>query len=252
VGELLAADSWRVEGGRVVAFAEHRRRFEGAVAAAAAGHVDWPAFWAAVVGAVPAAGGWWPRVELRGGGRPEVVVRPAPQRRACTRLVWDGRADPRRSPRAKGPDLSLLGRLRAQAVAAGGDCALLTGPGGAVREAATGSVLWWEGEVLCAPADDGVLPAVTAGLVLGRARATGVATDRRDRRPEELAGREVWFTSALHGVTGVCELRAASGAVALGTPRRAAAWHRWWTSRAQPWGAAAPGWAPAPGSLSAP
>ncbi len=235
---LLAADSWRVEDGAVVDLAGHRARFEAAVARslpAGGPAVDWPAWWAAVAAAVPGRGSWWPRVELPAGATaPRVRLRPAPPRRAATALVWDGGPDPRRHPRTKGPELELLGRLRAAAVAAGGDCALLTAPGGAVREAATCSVLWWEDEVLCAPADPQVLPGVTAGRVLALAREAGVATDRRDRRPQELAGREVWATSALHGVSGVRVLLLPGGAVAVAPPARAAAWHAAWRSRAAP------------------
>ncbi len=241
MGELAVADSWRVSDGRVVGLAEHLRRFEASAAAGApaGADVDWPPFWDAAAAAVPTTGRWWPRVELPHDGPPRVLVRPAPPRRVSTRLAWCGGDDPRTAPRTKGPDLAVLAGLRDDAVASGADCALLTG-GGSVREAATGSVLWWEGDVLCAPDDEQVLPGVTAGLVLDHARASGVPSDRRARRPEELAGREVWFTSALHGVTGVVSLTVPGGVVPLAAPRRAARWHRAWVALAQGWSAPPP------------
>ena len=81
---------------------------------------------------------------------------------------------------------------------------------GRLLEGAFTSLLWWEGETLCAVPDDApILPGITRAL-LHRARGrrdTPVA--QRRPAPEELAGRETWLVSALHGIRAVTRWAAA-------------------------------------------
>ncbi|GAA3265579.1 hypothetical protein Sros01_68920 [Streptomyces roseochromogenus] len=228
-GALAAADSWLVEEGRVRELPAHWRRFAAAVAEA--GGPEPGGFPEAVVAALPRTGCWFPRVELVG-GRLQVRVRPAPARTDAVRL-WAGGEDPRRAPRRKGPDLAALGALRAAAVAAGADDALLVSDDGVVLETATASLVWWEGDVLCV-VDPGlpVLAGVTAAWVVRRAGELGVAVRRRRARPAELDGHEVWVVNALHGLRPVTGWVGAD--VAVGPAPRVQEWRAAWADAAVP------------------
>ena len=108
--------------------------------------------------------------------------------------------DPRSQPRRKGPDLELLGGLREQARAARRRRAAAVRRGGALLEGALSSLLWWEDDALCTTPDEHRAAGRDA-----RAAARDRARARR-RGPHaraaaaELAGRETWLTSALHGI----------------------------------------------------
>ncbi len=164
--------------------------------------------------ALPLQGRWFPSVELTGRG---FVLRlrraPPPVREA--RVVVGAPGDPRRWPRRKGPDLALLAGLRASAAPRGGDELLLRDDAGGLLEGALSSLLWWEDDALCTTPDERTLPGVTRGLLLAGAAARGVELRVRTPQPAELAGREVWLTSALHGirvVTAWVDPRQAAGA----------------------------------------
>ena len=171
-------------------------------------------FAAAARAALPHEGRWFPRVELTDGGFALRMRRaPPPVREA--RVVVGAPGDPRRHPRRKGPDLELLAGLRASAHARGGDELLLCDDAGGLLEGALSSLLWWEGEALCTTPDERTLPGVTRRLLLAIAAARGVEVRVRSPQPAELAGREAWLTSALHGirvVTAWVDPRQAAGA----------------------------------------
>ncbi|MCX5380976.1 aminotransferase class IV [Streptomyces sp. NBC_00091] len=228
-GELAVADSWLVEEGRVRELPAHWRRFGAGVAEA--GGPDLEGFPEAVARALPRRGCWFPRVELVG-GRLQLRVRVAPARTDAVRL-WAGGDDPRRTPRRKGPDLGALGKLRARAVAAGADDALLVSDDGVVLETATASLVWWEGDVLCV-VDPGlpVLAGVTVAWVVRRAGGLGIAVRRSRVRAAELSGREVWVTNALHGLRPVTGWVGAD--VAVGPAPRVQEWRAAWAAAAEP------------------
>ncbi|PJJ05077.1 branched-subunit amino acid aminotransferase/4-amino-4-deoxychorismate lyase [Streptomyces sp. 2333.5] len=237
---LLAADSWLVEDGRARELPRHRDRFTAAVTAAggpAADVVD--AFWERELRRVPTSGDWFPRAEFTQEGslapRLELRVRPAPQRTDEVRLWVSGRPDPRRIPRHKGPDLTVLGALRAEAVEAGATEALLTTRDGLLLEGATTSLLWWEDETLCTvdPALP-TLPGVTRDWVLERAADLDVPVRRRRCRLPDLAGREVWCVNALHGIRPVTAWVGAGGLPAPGPAPRSGPWRAAWAAAAQP------------------
>lgn len=185
-GELLAADSWLVENGVMRGADHHLARFARACAdrAGIRGRST-EEFWDLVLAALPRAGAWFPRVELRrdGGPRLGVLVRPAPARGDRLRVLpWDG-PDPRRSPRTKGPDIPALERVRRAAVGRGADDALLCTPEGLVVESTTSALLWWEGDDLCLPSPAlRLMPSVTSALLVELARRKGVAV--RGRRAQ--------------------------------------------------------------------
>jgi branched-subunit amino acid aminotransferase/4-amino-4-deoxychorismate lyase len=198
---IAAAESFLVDDGRVRGLDRHRARFARGCAEAG---IDPAGPWAALERALPASGRWFPRLEVRADGVPHVAMRPAPPREPeVVTWVFDG-PDPRRTPRRKGPDLERLGALRAEAARHGAGEALLTDDDGRLLEGAYTSLLWWEGDTLWTVPDDApVLDGVTRALLLDLAGRDGVEVRRRRPLPGELGGREVWLTSALHGIRAV-------------------------------------------------
>jgi branched-subunit amino acid aminotransferase/4-amino-4-deoxychorismate lyase len=212
--ELLAADSWLVVDGHARAVERHWARFS-----AACGGLDLTDFRAEVERAIPTGGRWFPRIELRADGELAVHVRPAPPRDP-TVTAWIADEDPRRAPRVKGPDLERLGALRERAAEHGAGEAVLADPDGHLLEGAYTSLLWWEGDALCAVPDDApILPGITRALLIELAGAV----ELRRPAPSDLAGRETWLVSALHGIRAVT--RWVSGP-APGAAPRAAEWQR--------------------------
>jgi branched-subunit amino acid aminotransferase/4-amino-4-deoxychorismate lyase len=222
---LLAADSWLVADGRARAVERHWARFEATCREHGVRPEALAAFRAEVERALPAAGRWFPRVELREDGELAFQVRPAPPRET-TVVAWIADVpDPRRAPRRKGPDLERLAALRERAAAHGAGEAVLADADGRLLEGAFTSLLWWEGETLCAVPDDApILPGITRALLieLARERATPVA--QRHPLPQELANRETWLVSALHGIRAVT--RWANAGPRAGDQPRAAPWQR--------------------------
>jgi branched-subunit amino acid aminotransferase/4-amino-4-deoxychorismate lyase len=217
-GQLLVADSWLVEDGHVRAGGAHWARFVGSCEEAGAEPGELAAFRGAVAAALPASGRWFPRVELGAEGLALALRRAPPQSgEASVEVARPG--DPRRLPGVKGPDLELLVELRAASPA---DEVLLCDDGGALREGALSSLLWWEDDVLCTTPDEHILPGVTRAVLLVLARHRGVEVRMRSPLPSELAGREVWLTSALHGIRAVSEWLAP--AQPAGKALRAEAW----------------------------
>jgi branched-subunit amino acid aminotransferase/4-amino-4-deoxychorismate lyase len=210
---MRAADSWLVADGHARAVDRHWARFS-----AAAG-VDLTQFRAEVERAIPATGRWFPRVELHDDGELAFHVRPAPPREP-TVTAWITGEDPRGHPRVKGPDLERLGALRDRARTHGAQEAVIADADGRLLEGAYTSLLWWEGETLCAVPDDApILPGITRALLIELA---GTVELRRPA-PQDLAGRETWLVSALHGIRAVTRW---VGGPEPGEALRAAEWQR--------------------------
>jgi branched-subunit amino acid aminotransferase/4-amino-4-deoxychorismate lyase len=231
--ELAVAESWLVSDGRARGLDLHWRRFErGCTEAGLAPRVGR----ATVASALPEGGRWFPRVEVRADGEAGVAVRPAPPRDPeVIAWVFAG-GDPRRAPRRKGPDLGRLGALRAHAARHGAGEALLCDGAGRLLEGAYTSLLWWEGDVLWAVPDDApILDGVTRALLLALAAAGGVDVRHRRPTPAELEGREVWLTSALHGIRAVRPSPAAA-CLRAGPAPRAPAWQARLEALAEPIG----------------
>ncbi|MCS7476994.1 aminotransferase class IV [Umezawaea endophytica] len=202
-GAVQVVDSWLVDEGRVRGFDRHARRF-----GAACSRFSGPGtggFLSAVAETLPARGRWFPRVELVETGsrtRLRLWLRPAPPRTRTVRL-WNSGPDRRTLPAVKGVDLDHLAALRAAAVEAGADEALLLSPEGHVLEGCTTSVLWWRGDALCGPPPGpGLLSGVTRALLGDLAGRPVVA---ESATPADLADVPVWTVNALHGVRPVTE-----------------------------------------------
>lgn len=209
---LLAADSWLVVDGRVRAFERHQARFADAAEQVGVGTLVTAEFWASVVEKIPEAGEWFPRVDVLeatpGGSRALAFrLRPAPPRTRELRVLIPSYSDPRSTPGRKGPDIALLERLRSQAREEY-DCdeVLLLSDDGYVIEGATTSLLWWDGDTLCAPDPElGALAGVTSALTLVEARAQSISVEHRRVDPDELPRHETWLVNALHGIRQVKE-----------------------------------------------
>lgn len=221
---LLAADSWLAVDGRVRAVERHWARFSAACREHGVAPEALAAFRERVERAVPADGRWFPRIELREDGELAVLVRPAPAREA-TVVAWIADVpDPRRSPRRKGPDLDRLAALRERAAAYGAGEAVLADADGHLLEGAFTSLLWWEGETLCAVPDDApILPGVTRALLIELAAERDTPVAERRPAPDELVDRETWLVSALHGIRTVTRW---VGGTRAGAAPRAATWQR--------------------------
>jgi branched-subunit amino acid aminotransferase/4-amino-4-deoxychorismate lyase len=221
---LLAADSWLVADGRVRAVERHWARFGTTCREHGAEPEALAALRARLERAVPSAGRWFPRVELRADGELAFHVRPAPQREP-TVVAWIADVpDPRRAPRRKGPDLERLAALRERAAAHGAGEAVLADAGGRLLEGAFTSLLWWEGETLCVVPDDApILPGITRALLIEIASARDTPVARRRPAPDELVDRETWLVSALHGIRTVTRW---AGGTPAGAAPRAATWQR--------------------------
>jgi branched-subunit amino acid aminotransferase/4-amino-4-deoxychorismate lyase len=228
-------DSWLLEDGHVRALDLHAARFAGScVRTAGADAEQVTRFAEATVARLPGTGAWFPRLECTKtpeGPRFALWIRPAPPLGKNVRLWSPGEgedppaSDMRIWPDVKGPDLAVLGRLRARAVELGAHDALLLDADGCVLETATAGLLWWRDGALCAPPEDGrVLPSVTRALITEIARAQSIPVRTETVRPEQLEGLEVWAVNALHGIRPVLDWPAAP--FMPGPAPRAAAWIR--------------------------
>jgi branched-subunit amino acid aminotransferase/4-amino-4-deoxychorismate lyase len=201
---LEVADSWLVSQGSVLALELHRSRFLASVAARGFDPAPVEEVWDAAVAAISRSGDWFPRVELRSHeGAPQYLfrLRNAPSRNRSIVLASFQGEDPRTAPTIKGPDLSAMLRLRTEAQQRGADDAVLLSPHGFVIEGAHAGLLWWRGEILCAPALDlERVDSVTAKSILTLATALGTEVYYESVTAAELDGVELWAVNALHGI----------------------------------------------------
>jgi len=215
---LAAADSWLVVDGRVLDLDGHFQRFATWVTASHPILKDQlDEFLAAVREALPRQGSWFPRIEFHSDVEPKgafyLRLRQAPELlNEITLWTFPG-PDPRSNPKLKGPDLSLGMQMRRNAKMHGADEAILLSSEGFVLEGALSSIVWWRGDVLCAP-DDSLpwLPSITRKLVFEIAKQMGIDTRLEKSKPADLVGLEIWALSSLQGIKPV------SAWIGLGSP----------------------------------
>lgn len=209
--QLSAADSWLVEDGRSVNAQAHFARFAKWVTETSASSANQLApFFDAVIENIPAQGRWFPRLEFHAEAlEPNNLffrLREAPEQLSDIILWTSPEPDPRANPAVKGPDLSLCLQLRRAAKMHGADEAVLLDPQGYLIEGALSSLVWWRGEVLCAPDDQtSWLPSVTRSEVFSIANEMGIATRTEHVKPADLVGLEIWSLSSLHGIRPVTD-----------------------------------------------
>lgn len=216
--KLAAADSWLVENGRVRGLAEHYSRFGGWVNRFAPQlYPELSTFFDLVTEATDLEGRWFPRIELHlapVSRDPNVAASPslflrlrqAPEPLVDITLWTLDEPDPRLMPLVKGPDLSLGMQIRRRAILHNADEAVILSADGFIEEGALTSIVWWRGDVLCAP-DDSVpwLNSVTRNAVFAVARDMGFTTRTERAKPADLVGLEIWALSSLHGIRPVVD-----------------------------------------------
>lgn len=208
---LAAADSWLVEDGRVRSLGAHFDRFTKAVFQNSPKHAELlPAFFDQVKSALPREGRWFPRIEMHADDalahHLHLRLREAPPLQEKIRLWTLNEPDPRSQPLVKGPDLSLGQQLRRRANLNGADEAVILDAAGNISECALASLVWWRGDVLCAPNEQTPwLESVTRNEVFAIAEQAGFETRTELTSPKSLAGLEIWVLSSLHGIRVVTE-----------------------------------------------
>ena len=225
---IEAADSWLVADGLVRGLDLHRTRFMTSIPRGRYLQLDPDAFWAAAIAAIPRAGLWFPRVELRTQLlNPQLLfrLREAPELKRSVVLATHAGRDPRTAPRFKGPDLEAMTRLRTQAQKLGADEAVLLTREGWVAEGSTTCLAWWRGDALCVPANDiERIDGVTIRSVITLATALGVDVLYESVKPSDLDGLEVWALNALHGIRIVTKW--IDGPETAEEPGRLATWQK--------------------------
>lgn len=206
--QLTVADSFLVENGAARAIERHFRRFEKGVGNSTL--IDFSVFKREALALIPKTGTWFPRLEYREfqaiGEQFFLRLREAPERTETVTLWTCEESDPRVNPLVKGPDLSVCQKLRRKANLHGADEAVLLSESGHIADGALSSIVWWEGDTLCAPDETtNWLPSITRELVLELANQAGFEVLLKSARPEELAGCEVWSLSALQGIRAVTD-----------------------------------------------
>jgi branched-subunit amino acid aminotransferase/4-amino-4-deoxychorismate lyase len=233
------ADSWLIDNGLVRGLHHHAARFtESCRGRHGVAMVATTEFLDAACAALPRTGRWFPRVEFEAGAGFRLRLRPAPPPSAGVVLGRADGPDRRTDPAVKGPDLPMLIGIRQRAASQGAGEALLVSGSGTVLEGALSAVLWWRGDVLCAPPPSlPVLPSVTRRLLFEIASEIGNEVRFEECRTEDLDGAEVWTASALHGIRPVTSWSGES--LTAAPPRRAAGWQARLMDKAVPVGRAA-------------
>ena len=213
-GRLAVADSWLVEEGRARHHQEHFDRFALWVSAINP-NLQLDEFFKQVTALIPREGAWFPRIEFlvsdssgdsSGDFQLVLRMREAPEREQTITLWSYSEADPRVSPTIKGPDLSLGMQMRRAAQMHGADEAVLLTCDGYIVEGALSSIVWFRGDVLCAPGDDlEWIPSITRREVFAIAESMGLQTRSERVKPADLVDLEIWALSSLHGIRLVDE-----------------------------------------------
>ncbi len=204
--QLAVADSFLLEDGRVRSLQLHLERFRNWVTLVAPDEAPFVEdFLQQAIAELPLEGRWFPRLELHAeqptAHRLHLRLREAPEALGSAVLWTYPDADPRVNPIVKGPDLSLGLQLRRRANMVGADEAVLLSETGHIAEGALSALVWWRGDVLCAPSDETVwLDSVTRREVFAIAEQMGLQTRIEKAKPADLVETEVWLLSSLQAI----------------------------------------------------
>lgn len=221
--KLDAADSFLVEDGRVLDLKGHFDRFSSWVSQSSATSTQQlQEFLTSVEQKLPRSGRWFPRLEFHSEApedkRLYLRLRKAPEA-ANDLILWTyPEPDPRTHPTLKGPDLSLGMQHRRMAQMHGADEAVYLDAQGYLVEGALSSIVWWRGEVLCAPNDQTAwLDSITRRNVFAVAAQMGIKTRLEHIKPADLIDLEIWSLGSLHGIRSVSDWVNLGGSVAKPT-----------------------------------
>ena len=209
--DLAVADSLLVEDGRARSLGDHFARFEAGVAATYPSELELlPRLFDLFRQLVPLKGRQFPRLELHGeqaaGQRLHLHLRPAPEPLGAATLLTHTDADPRVNPSIKGPDLAIGAQLRTRAQLLGADEAVLVDEQGYLIEGALSAIVWWRGDVLCAPNHETHwLDSITRREVFAIAEQMGLGTRTEKVKPADLVETEVWMLSSLQAIRPVID-----------------------------------------------
>lgn len=203
--KVLVADSFLVEDGKVRSYQLHLDRFlRGLRDKAPVLEDSVEAFLNQALALIPRTGRYFPRFEIQEGPVLVFMLREAPEQLGPATLWTYPYPDPRKDLTTKGPELATGVELRALAQAQGADEAILLNEHGEISEGALSSLVWWRGDVLCAPGNEiPWLESVTRTEIFQIAESMGVKTRFEHAIPEELIGLELWLLSSLQGIRTV-------------------------------------------------
>ena len=219
--ETLVADSFLVEDGKVRSYNLHLDRFRrGMLQKAPELSSSFEAFISKAQDLIPRSGRYFPRIEIQASETLTYIfmLRDAPEQLGAATLWSYPYPDPRKDLSVKGPELALGAELRSLAKAQGADEAILLNEHGEISEGALSSLVWWRGDVLCAPGDEiPWLESVTRQEIFQIADSMGVKTRFEHSTPQDLIGLELWLLSSLQGIRVVSNWVGVSNEFAEGT-----------------------------------
>lgn len=221
--KLAIADSWLVEDGRCRGLLAHFERFRAwanTQSPEVVSQLD--SFFDAVIEQIPAEGRWFPRIELHGekpvSHQLHLRLREAPEQLGDATLWTYGEPDPRENVSIKGPDLSIGMQLRRRANIMGADEAVILDRDGYICEGALSALVWWRGDVLCAPNHETPwLDSITRREVFAIADQMGLSTRTERVKPADLVETEVWLLSSLQAIRPVTNWLELGGPLAAPT-----------------------------------
>jgi branched-subunit amino acid aminotransferase/4-amino-4-deoxychorismate lyase len=218
--KVLVADSFLVQDGKIRSLQLHIDRFlRGLALKAPELEPSFNSFLGQALSLIPRTGRYFPRIEVQDREERTLVfiLRDAPEQLGPATLWTYPKPDPRVDLSVKGPELALGSELRALAHIEGADEAILLNSYGEVSEGALSSLVWWRGDVLCAPSNEiPWLESVTRQEIFQIAQSMGIQTMLEHRRPEELVGLELWLLSSLQGIRVVSKWQGLSDDFAEG------------------------------------
>jgi branched-subunit amino acid aminotransferase/4-amino-4-deoxychorismate lyase len=203
--KVLVADSYLVEDGKVRSYQLHLDRFtRGLRQKAPELEESLEPFLKQALALIPRTGRYFPRFEIQEGPVFVFMLREAPEQLGPATLWTYPYPDPRKDLSTKGPELATGVELRSLAQAEGADEAILLNEHGEISEGALSSMVWWRGDVLCAPGNEiPWLESVTRTEIFQIAESMGIKTRFEHAIPEELVGLELWLLSSLQGIRTV-------------------------------------------------
>jgi branched-subunit amino acid aminotransferase/4-amino-4-deoxychorismate lyase len=203
--KVLVADSFLVEDGKVRSYQLHLDRFLRGLRDKAPELEDsLEEFLKQAIALIPRTGRYFPRFEIQEGPVFVFMLREAPEQLGTATLWTYPYPDPRKDLSTKGPELATGVELRSLAQAQGADEAILLNEHGEISEGALSSLVWWRGDVLCAPGNEiPWLESVTRTEIFQIAESMGIKTRFEHAIPEELIGLEPWLLSSLQGIRTV-------------------------------------------------